>query len=231
MEQPMKLTIVAATGGIGRQALQQAVAAGHHVTAVVRDPTKLSRAVTGLEQVTVVTADLALPETAALESALHGADAVLSGLGPRSNADAGIASEGTTAIAEAMQATAVRRLVVVSAAPVGTVASPSQPKPPKHDTGDGFFMRHLFGPFAKAAFGKVYTDLAAMEDTLRHSDLDWTVIRPPKLTNKPLTGTYRTAYGHNIRGGWSVPRADVAQLMLHVLEQPQTIHQTIGIAQ
>jgi hypothetical protein len=129
-----------------------------------------------------------------------------------------------------MQTTAVRRLVVVSAAPVGTMASPSQPQPPKHDPGDGFFMRHLFGPFAKVAFGKVYTDLAAMEDILRHSDLDWTVIRPPKLTNKALTGTCRTAYGHNIRGGRSVPRADVAKLMLHVLERPQTIHQTIGIA-
>ena len=49
-------------------------------------------------------------------------------------------------------------------------------------------MRHLFSRFAKTAFGKVYADLAAMEDTLRDSGLDWTVIRPPKLTDKPLTG-------------------------------------------
>jgi hypothetical protein len=60
--------------------------------------------------------------------------------------------------------------------------------------------------------------------------LDWTVVRPPQLTNKPFTGRYRTAYGRNIRGGWSVPRADVAHLMLRVLEQPETIKQTIGIA-
>jgi putative NADH-flavin reductase len=226
----MKLTIFAATGGIGGQALQQAVAAGHHVTAVVRDPKKLPVAALGSEQVTVVTADLAAPDPAMLESALHGADAVLSGLGPASNADAGIASQGIQAIIEAMQAAAVRRIVAVSAAPVGTVASPGNPKPPRHDPGDGFFMRHLFGPLIKVAIGKVYADLAMMEDILRHSGLDWTVIRPPKLTNKPLTGSYRTAYGHNIRGGWSIPRADVAQLMLHVLEQPETIDQTIGIA-
>ena len=91
-------------------------------------------------------------------------------------------------------------------------------------------MRQLGARFARTAFGKVYADLAAMEDLLRGSDLDWTVIRPPKLTNKPLTGHYRTATGQNVRGGFSVPRADVAHLMLAVLGRPDTIGQVIGIA-
>src|SRR5437763_13402907 len=220
----MKLTIFAATGGIGEQVLDQAVSAGHDVTAVVRDPKKLSR------EVRVVTADLAAPDRTALETAVGGAAAVLSGSGPRSNADAGIACRGTDAIVHAMQATERRRIVVVSAAPVGTVASPGRPKPPKHDPGDGFFMRHLFSHVAGAAFGKVYADLARMEGILADSGLDWTAVRPPKLTSKPLTGTYRTAYGQNLRGGWSVSRADVAHLMLQVLEQPETIKQTVGIA-
>jgi uncharacterized protein YbjT (DUF2867 family) len=69
-----------------------------------------------------------------------------------------------------------------------------------------------------------------MEDLLRDSDLDWTVIRPPYLTSKPLTGHYRTATGQNVRGGWSVPRADVAHLMLAVLDRPETVRQVIGIA-
>src|SRR5918996_3735488 len=72
-EHPMKLTIFAATGGIGRQTLEQAVAAGHDVTAVVRNPSKLSG-----EAVPIVTADLAAADPAALESAVAGADAVLS---------------------------------------------------------------------------------------------------------------------------------------------------------
>ena len=84
----MKLTIVAATGGVGRELLEQAVAAGHDVTAMVRNPAKLSR------QVPSVTADLSRPDSAVLELAVAGADAVLSGLGPHSNADAGIASAG-----------------------------------------------------------------------------------------------------------------------------------------
>jgi uncharacterized protein YbjT (DUF2867 family) len=220
----MKLTIVAATGGVGAELLQQALAAGHDVTAVVRNPGKLSR------RVRTVTTDLTAPDPAALESAVAGADAVLSGLGPHANADAGIAARGTRAIVAAMHATGVRRIVAVSAAPVSTVPSQSRPHPPKHDPGDGFFMRHLFSHVASAMYGKVYADLAQMEDVLAGSGLDWTVVRPPQLTDKPLTGTYRTAYGRNIRGGWSVPRADVAHLMLKVLGQPGTIHQTIGIA-
>jgi uncharacterized protein YbjT (DUF2867 family) len=91
-------------------------------------------------------------------------------------------------------------------------------------------MRYLFSRIAAARFGKVYDDLAAMEDILRDSGLDWTVIRPPQLTDKPLTGSYRTALGQNLRGGLSVPRADVAHLMLKVLGQPATIGRVIGIA-
>jgi len=225
----MKLTIFAATGGIGggigRQLLEQAVAAGHDVTAVVRSPEKLSG-----QPVRVVRADLASPDPAALESAVGGADAVLSGLGARSKADAGVAARGTSGIVAAMQATAVRRIVVVSAAPIGTVPSPGRPMPPKHDPGDGFFMRHVATPLVKVALREHYADLALMEDILRDSGLDWTVVRPPRLTDRPLTGRYRTAYGQNIRGGWFIPRADVAHYMLSALGQPETIKQVIGIA-
>jgi uncharacterized protein YbjT (DUF2867 family) len=220
----MKLTVFAATGGIGRQLLDQTLAAGHDVTAVARNPSTLPQAVR------TVAADLAEVDPAALEPAVAGADAVLSGLGPRSRSDAGIASVGTRAIVRAMQATGVRRIVVVSAAPVATVASPGRPSPPRHDPGDGFVMRHLLAPALVAALGGVYADLALMEDVLRDSGLDWTAVRPPRLTNRPPTGTYRTAIGRNLRRGLLVSRADVADLMLAVLDRPETIGQTIGIA-
>jgi putative NADH-flavin reductase len=177
-----------------------------------------------------VAADLAVADPVALEPAVAGADAVLSALGPRSASEAGVASKGTRAIVQAMQATGVRRLVVVSAAPIATVASPGRPKPPGHDPGDGFWMRHLLGPLVKAALRKPYADLALMEDVVRDSGLDWTVVRPPRLTDKPATGAYRTAYGHNLRRGLLVSRADVAHLMLRVLGQPETVKQAVGIA-
>jgi hypothetical protein len=129
-----------------------------------------------------------------------------------------------------MKATGTRRIIIVSAAPIGTVASPSIPSPPKHDPGDGIFMRHLLSHVAKALFRQHYADLALMEDEMRASGLDWTVIRPPRLSNRLLTGTYRVAYGRNLPGGWIVPRADVAHLMLRLIDQPESIAHTIGVA-
>jgi putative NADH-flavin reductase len=220
----VKLTIVAATGGIGRQAVEQAVAAGHEVTAVARHPRDFPA---GVQAITV---DLASPDAAVLASAVAGADAVLSCLGARTKADTGITSKGTRAIVEAMQAQQVRRLVVVSAAPIGTVPSPGRPTPPKHDPGDGFFMRTLLAPMTKRIFASTYVDLALMEDIVRDGGLDWTIVRPPRLLNGPRTGTYRMALGMNLRRGLAISRADVADGMLRVIEQPDTIGQTVGVS-
>jgi uncharacterized protein YbjT (DUF2867 family) len=220
----MKVTIFAATGGIGREALRQAIRAGHDVTAVVRNPAAVT------SDVPVVAADLAAPDQARLESAVAGADAVLSGLGPRSGADAGIASRGTRAIVAAMGATGARRLIVVSAAPIGTVPSPQRPRPPRRDPGDGIVMRSVLTPMIKRVLREHYADLALMEDIVASSDLDWTIVRPPRLTNKPSAGTYRTAFGRNIRRGLTVSRADVAHLMLDLAARDDAIGQTVGVA-
>ncbi|MDX3586244.1 NAD(P)-dependent oxidoreductase [Streptomyces europaeiscabiei] len=221
----MKLTIVAATGGIGRHLVEQAVASGHDVTAVARRPRELP------DGVRTVAVDLTRPDTRTLAAAVRGADAVLSGLGPRNpRADAGITSRGTRAIVAAMRAEHLRRIIIVSAAPVGPVPVPGRPTPPRHDPGDGFFMRYLGVPLTRAMLGRHYADLAVTEQTLRDSGLEWTVSRPPKLTDKPLTGRYRTAWNRNIRGGFSVSRADVAHHMLAMVNQPDTIEQVVGIA-
>lgn len=221
----MKLTIVAATGGIGRQLLTQAVAAGHDVTAVVRNPGKLPS-----DRAHVVVADLNTVGSPALEAAFDGADAVLSGLGARSKSEAGIAQQATESIVQAMSAAGVRRILVVSAAPVGTVASPARPDPPRHDPGDGFVLRNLAYPILRTAFRELYADLARMEEVLRESGLDWTAVRPVRLTDKPVTGTYRTAFGQNVRHGLFISRADVAHYMLRAINEPETFRQTVGIA-
>ncbi|GIH15626.1 NAD(P)-dependent oxidoreductase [Rugosimonospora africana] len=220
----MKLTVFAATGGIGRRIVDLALDAGHEVTAVARNPRDLPAAVRA------VRADLSAADPAALESAVAGADAVLSGLGWRSRSDAGIAVKGTGAIVAAMRTTGVRRVVVVSASPVATVASPGRPSPPKYDPGDGFVVRTVLAPFMKSLLRKPYQDLALMEDVLRDSGLEWTVVRPPRLLNKPVTGRYRVAYGHNVRHGMSIGRADVAHLMLRTVDDPDSVRQTVGVA-
>jgi putative NADH-flavin reductase len=220
----MKLTIFAATGGIGQHILDQAITAGHDVTVVVRNPGKVSA------DVRKVTADLTAAPPDVLQSAVAGADAVLSGVGPRTRADAGITAAATRAIIQAMKATDVRRIVVVSAAPVSTVPSPGRPHPPKRDPGENLLMRALLSPMIKMILRKHYADLAIMEDDLRDSGLDWTSVRPPQLVDKPLTGVYRTAYDQNLRGGMRISRADVAHLMLAVLERPQAVQRAIGVA-
>ena len=115
----MKITIIAATGGVGRQLVSQALAAGHDVTAVARNPARLPPDVLAAGAARVVTADLAHPDLQVLESAVAGADAVLSALGPHNNSDAGIAAPGTTAITDAMRAAGVRRAGPGRARPAG----------------------------------------------------------------------------------------------------------------
>jgi uncharacterized protein YbjT (DUF2867 family) len=216
----MRLIIVASTGGIGRELVRQAVRAGHDVTPVARNP----------QTPDAVRADLGHPDPGLLEATIKGADAVLSGLGARTRADEGVATRGTAAVIAAMRATGVRRLIVVSAAPMGTVASPARPHPPRYDPGDGFFMRHLGARFARTMFARHYRDLAGMEDEVFASGLDWTVARPPQFDDKPFTGHARTALDQNIRGGFAVSRADVAAEMLRCLDRPETIGHVLGMA-
>ncbi|WP_285687723.1 NAD(P)H-binding protein [Actinoplanes sp. NBRC 103695] len=219
------IVVVAATGGVGRHLLSQSLAAGHRVTAIVRNPARL-----GEEPSRVVRCDLADPPPGVLEDAIADADAVLSALGAPTGAQAGIASCGTRAIVDAMKSTGVRRIIAVSAASVGTVASPGRPHPPRHNPGDGIVMRHLIGPAAKLMFKRHYQDLAIMEDILRDSGLDSTVSRPPRLLDRSLRPRYRTAVDRNVRGGMFISRSHVAHHMLAMLDDPGTIGHTVSSA-
>jgi nucleoside-diphosphate-sugar epimerase len=206
----LKLAVLGATGGVGREILSQALAAGHTVTAVVRNPSELPA------EVNVVRQDLATPDVEVLAAALRDVDAVFSAVGPHRAAQAGIATRATAAVIRAMDGSDGQRLVVISAAPVGVVPSAHRPRPPRHDPGDDPLMRYLLSPLVRRIFSRVYTDLAAMEDMLRNGNLDWTAIRPPLLTNGPLTGTYRTA----------VDRNPTCRLSGALTPLPQPSHQT-----
>lgn len=209
----MKLTVFGATGGIGQEIVRQALGAGHRVTAVVRDPARLSVTGEGLE---VFRAELGDP--AAVRPAVAGRDAVLSGLGARSRKDAGVATRLTRTVLEAMRAENVGRLLVVSAAPVG-------PQPRE----DGLVDRTVRG-IVSAVLKDVYVDLRAMEEEVARSGLDWTVVRPPRLQDKPLTGRYRTVIGGFPPKGRFAGRADVAHAMLSMTEDAETVNRGVGVA-
>ena len=108
-------------------------------------------------------------------------------MGPRSRKDTTVASTSTRTILRAMEAAGVHRFTAVSAAPVG---------PTPED--DSFVNRRILYPVIKSLFREIYADLARMEDEIRRSGTEWTIVRPPRLTDKPRTGSYRTAIGANV---------------------------------
>lgn len=210
----MRLTVFGATGGVGREIVGQSLAAGHEVTVVVRDPAGLPESPAGTEPHAVVRLD----DPAAVREAVAGRDAVLSGLGSRGRRANGVAERLTGQILTAMEAEGVRRLLVVSAAPVG-------PRPADDPLVDRL-MRKGIG----AVLAELYADLARMEAALARSTTDWTSVRPPKLTDGPLTGVYRQVVGGTPRSGRSISRADVAHAMLALIDDPAAVKQGVGIA-
>ncbi len=209
----MKLAVFGATGRIGQHVVRQAAEAGHQVTAVVRSGSPFTGDRPGVTVVRVASLD----DTEALWPALVGHDAALSGVGPRNRKDITVASTATRGILAALREAGVPHLVAVSAAPVG-------PTPPD------FVNRYLLFPFIRAVLKDIYADTARMEREIAASGLHWTVVRPPRLTDKPLTGRYRVSIDGNVRRGITVGRADVAHLMLASLTNPAMTDHAVGIA-
>ncbi|NIK57527.1 NAD(P)-dependent oxidoreductase [Kribbella shirazensis] len=211
----MRITVFGATGGIGGHVVRQALDAGHKVTAVVRTSSAFELEHPSLEVVRVPGLDAAEP----LREAIDGSAAVISGVGPRGRKDGPVASRSTKSILTAMEAAGVRRFVAVSAAPLG-------PVPPD----ESFLNRRVLLPLINAFAADVYADLRVMEADIRNSATDWTILRPPKLNNKDLTGRYRTMVGGTVTRGYLISRADVAHLMLAVLDDQSTVAQPVGVA-
>jgi len=210
----MKLTVFGATGATGTSLVTQALAAGHEVTAVVRDPARL--AVPESPRLRIVTADVMDP--AAIGPAVAGADAVLSALGPRGNGPTTVSQDSVRSIIQAIQKTGARRLLTIS----GTVVT---------DVGEGPLMRFVLKPLVRrTALRHVCADMRSAEDEVHKSNLDWTIMRPPRLTDKPATGTYRTAIDRNLPRAYTISRADVAACMLTVLDDPTTVHKHVFAA-
>jgi putative NADH-flavin reductase len=210
----VKITVIGASGGTGAHVVRQALARGDQVTAVVRlDPARLPvPAEPGLE---IVVADAL--DADQLVPALQGRDAVVSALGPRKGEQVPVLGAGARALAAALPAAGVRRAVLVSAAPLAP-------------GGEGPVTRLVVKPVLLRLLRKAYDDLREMEAVMRASDLDWTVVRPPMLSNGAHTGRYRRADGLAVRGGRRLSRADTADACLAVLGDPATVRRAIAVA-
>ena len=200
----MKLFVIGATGRTGREVVQQALAKGHHVTAFVRSPESIRLK---NERLTVLKGD-AMDENE-LFPAVQNHDAVVSTLGPREVfKPSSMLHDSALATTRAMNRSGVKRLVVLSAAAhfpgfLNRIAS--------------FIMRNHM------------RDSLAMEAIVQASDLDWTIARPPRLTQEDYT-TYRSREDAAPRMGFSLSRRAVAAFMLDAIEQEKHFHKIVGIA-
>lgn len=207
----MKLIVLGATGGTGLEIVRQAVERGHWVTAFVRSPQRLDPLA---GRITVKRGNLL--NSAELQTVLQGHDAVLSGFGPRqpaSKADANLLQRFAVALTSAMLGAKVTRVVVESVAFLFTDAV----LPPAY----------LFG---RLFFSAIVADASAMEEVITKSGLDWTIARPPRLTDKPYTGRYRVRDGHLPTLGFTISRADVAAFMIKAVENRSSIGKIVGVA-
>ncbi len=98
------------------------------------------------------------------------------------------------------------------------------------DGEDGPITRLVVKPILQKVLTHPYADAELMEDEVRTSDLDWTIMRPPKLTDGAYTGRYRTAVDRNVRGGTRVSRADLADGIVSLLDDPSSFRTTTSIA-
>ncbi|MER7947329.1 NAD(P)H-binding protein [Streptomyces sp. NPDC096079] len=215
----MRLMLFGVTGGTGAQLLAQALAAGHQVTAVARDPARVP--VTDPEsRLTVLAGDVLTPE--AWRQAVPGHDALLSCLGSTDRKHpTTVYSEGTRNIVGAMRAAGVGRLLCLSSAGLDT--TPDVPLPQRLVT--RYVIQRLYR--------HGYADMARMEGFVRSSAADgttWTVVRPPMLTDGPLTRTYRTAENARLERPKTLSRADLAHYLLTHVDDRRTHRAVVEVA-
>jgi putative NADH-flavin reductase len=210
----MRITVFGANGATGRLLTGQALAAGYEVTAVTRQPAGFP---VRHERLTVTGADVHDP--GAVSRAVEGAGAVLSVLGvPFTRRPVDVYSTGTGSIAAAMSRHGVKRLAVVS----------SSATQPHHHADGGFLLNRVLQPLLTATIGKTtYQDMRRMEDLLRASDLDWTVMRPSGLFDAPRVTQYEL---HEDQApGIFTSRADLAASLLEQITETRFIRRAVAV--
>ena len=204
----MKLFVIGATGHTGRQIIDVALSRSHEVTAFVRSPEKINRHDSRLR---IVRGDPHNVEQLTRE--LPGHDAVLSALGvrpPQAFRPHSLVGECAASTVAAMTKTGVNRLVLVSAAVL-------------------FPEKGLVFAFFRRLLTHIARDLSAAEETVRRTSLEWTIARPPRLTNGSQAG-YRAVRDALPAKGFSMSFRGVAAFMLDAVEQHTYLREVVGLA-
>jgi len=200
----MKLFVIGATGRTGQEVVKQALARGHDVTAFVRSPEAINLRNERLSTVRGNPVD-----EVQLFKAMQNHNAVVSTLGPREVfKPSSMLHDSALATTRAMNRSGVKRLVVLSAA----AHFPGIP-----NRIASFIMRNHM------------RDSLAMEEIVKASGLDWTIARPPRLTQEGYS-TYRSREGAAPKMGFTLARKAVAAFILDAIEQKKHLQKIVGIA-
>lgn len=201
----MKIVVFGASGGMGLKIVEQALSAGHIVIAFVRTPSKLS---IQHKNLTIFQGDVT--DADAVTKAIFGQDAVISALGPVRPPVPGMMETAAKNIVAGMNAYELRRLISTTGA--GVRGPQDQPK----------FIDHVMKALLTLLARDVLRDSAANVSVIQSSDLDWTIVRFPRLIDGAYTGKYRVGYVGRDSGS-QLSRADGADFILKELSTNQWI--------
>lgn len=206
------ILVLGATGGTGRLIVSEAVARGYHVTALVRSPGKAQ----DLAGAKLIQGDAR--DANVLREALQGQDAVVSALGTPASPfrEVTLLSSSTQALVDAMKAEQVSRLVSITGIGAGDGYGHG-----------GFLFDKLIYPLL---LRHVYADKDRQEDVVRASGLDWVLVRPAILNDKPGRGDVRALTDLSSFHGGGISREDVAHFVLDQVEKDQWLRQSPLIA-
>jgi len=203
----MRVIVFGASGGTGREIVRQALEAGHQVTAFVRTPAKFN-----LDHLNLNVFQGDVLDAEKVKQATAGQEAVISALGPTRPPVPAMMETAAGNIVSAMQKDSVKRLISTTGAGVHD----PQDQPKLSDKA----MKTLLTLIAK----DVLRDSEANVNLIRSSNLDWTIVRFPRLTNGAHTGRYRVGYiGRD--SGSQLSRADAADFILRELEKGEYVHE------
>jgi putative NADH-flavin reductase len=218
----MRIAIFGASGATGELLFKRCIAAGHRVTVLLR-PAAILRL--PLESAVIVPGSIFDPH--AVSETIKDADAVLSALGARSLKKEDILEQAVPLIVAAMRQTSsrpkpVRRIIALGSA--GALPSSLDKQP--------FYRRWIVENIVYNTFLKhPVASQVSQWKTLSESNLDWTMVMPPMLTNTPARGTYRVDGDALPRNGSRISREDVADFMMQQLTSPQWVKKGVYISQ
>jgi putative NADH-flavin reductase len=209
---PQQLAVFGATNGVGRRLTENALDAGHRVTALVRNPSRMPLEHSNL---TLIQGDAT--EFDAVQRTVRGSDAVVCALGAPALSRSRVRSQGTQHIVDAMGHQAVRRLLCVSVLGAGDSREVLT-----------FGLRYLLFPLY---LRRAVAEHERQEAIIRQSGLDWTIVRPPTLTDGPATGAYLHGFGNDRRDlSFDISRADVAAFLLGQLAHDRYLREAVGVS-